>query len=50
MCEEAYRQMGAATFHKDHTHSRHKPARAADLRMDLAVNDCKRVLGEYWYD
>ena len=54
LCELAYSQAGAWTFHSDHRHSKSGQVSGMStgwaLRSDLADNHCRSVLGDYWIE
>lgn len=47
MCEKAYLKAGRAMV-SDHGHDRGTKHTNSQIRRDLRVNRCKRVLGKYW--
>ena len=53
MCEAAYSAHGVSTWHVGHTHDslgKNKQPRPWDVKDDLRVNQCKRILRSYWVD
>lgn len=48
LCQAAYKQAGKHMVHEDNSGdpNDHRSQRA--IRQDLAVNQCSRVLGDYW--
>ena len=50
MCELVYRQSNELTVHRDHTHNKGREIPMWMVRDDLFVNNCRVILGEYWYD
>ena len=48
MCEKVYEQYGKWTIHRDHSHTRARPYPRGFVKQDLADNNCRKVLGEYW--
>lgn len=47
LCQEVYRRSGVATYSRHSHHNQHRPH---EIRDDLMVNECRRVLGPYWAD
>ncbi len=52
LCERVYQQQGVATVHIGHSHryDSRRPPRIWHVRDDLRVNNCQRILGNYWAD
>lgn len=46
-CQKAYANGRIAMTHNGHSHKNGKYS-YADIRADLAMNQCRRVLGHYW--
>lgn len=47
LCQEIYRRSGVATYSR-HTHQgKHKDH---EVRDDLTMNNCRKILGPYWAD
>lgn len=45
-CESAYARQGKPTYH-DHLHER---AGKWEIRSDLSMNNCRRVIGDEWLE
>lgn len=54
VCELAYKQAGRYTVHTEHIHDSNGNPRGLPeiwaVKRDLADNNCRMMLGEYWAD
>ena len=47
LCQEIYKKAGVATYSRHAHKGRH---RSHEVRDDLFLNNCRKVLGPYWAD
>lgn len=48
LCEKVYQQSGVVTYHVGHSHQKGRKIYPHEIKSDLAMNDCRQVLGPYW--